>query len=300
MLARSTVAIGLSCAAFSPAQPPKSALEKLDGQPAVSARSWAILDGKTGKLLWGQDADKPLDPASTTKMMTALVIADVLATEAKALDETLTFSPRADATVGSSADLKAGEKIRVGDLLYGLLLPSGNDAATALAEHFGARTKSGKEAPKEQDPFVSFVVEMNRKAIAMKLDRTKFANPHGLTAPEHKSTARDLGLIAKAVLEAPPFAKIVATPEFSCDVTAVDGAKRRATWKNTNQLLGMRGYLGVKTGTTNAAGCCLAAAAERGHDRLVLVVLGAEGNRARYADARNLFRWAWRERGHKD
>ena len=107
--------------------------------PAVSAKGWAVLDGATGDLLWGDHADDPRKAASTTKIMCARVVLGLAAKDPAVLDEVVTITRLADDTPGSSAAVKAGESLPVGDLLYGLLLPSGNDAGNALAEHFHAR-----------------------------------------------------------------------------------------------------------------------------------------------------------------
>ena len=113
--------------------------ELLSGPPVVSAKAWAIGDARTGKLLWGSRAGAVLPIASTTKLMTAYLVAQRVHKQPKLLEETVTISAHADATTGSSAKLRAGERIRVGELLYGLLLPSGNDAANAFAEYFGGQ-----------------------------------------------------------------------------------------------------------------------------------------------------------------
>ena len=107
--------------------------------PTVTAKAWAIADGKTGRLLWGFNADTPCKSASTTKMMCAFVILQLAAREPAVMDETVTFSKLADATAGTTSGIKAGESVPVRDCLYGLLLPSGNDAGNALAEHFNSR-----------------------------------------------------------------------------------------------------------------------------------------------------------------
>src|SRR5688572_2469986 len=115
--------------------------DPLDGPPVVTARSWAVADGKTGELLWGHEAATPRKAASTAKMMCAYVVLRLADTDPKVLDETVTFTERADKTAGSTADIRVGESLPVRECLYGLLLPSGDDAGVALAEHFGSRPK---------------------------------------------------------------------------------------------------------------------------------------------------------------
>jgi D-alanyl-D-alanine carboxypeptidase (penicillin-binding protein 5/6) len=276
------------------AQPAKAPADRLDGPPHVTAKAWAVADGKTGKLLWGFKEAEPRPIASTTKVMTAWVVLQ-LASDGKALDEEVTFSKRAAETRGSSSRLRAGDKLPVRELLYGLLLPSGNDAAAALAEHFGPRLKAES---KEEDAVKLFVAEMNRRAKALKLAQTTYVDPHGLG--KNQSSARDLAALAWHALKDERFGKYVQTRRHQCEVVEAGGAKRAVTWENTNRLLGIDGYDGVKTGTTSAAGSCLIARGRRGDDSLLVVVLGSTSNDGRYADARNLFRWAWLKRGHRD
>jgi D-alanyl-D-alanine carboxypeptidase (penicillin-binding protein 5/6) len=278
-------------------KPSKQPADSLDGAPFTTSTAWAIADGKTGEMLWGHQGDKPLEMASTTKMMTALIVARLAKLDQKVLDEVVTFSERADRTVGSTSGVKAGEKVPVHELLYGLLLPSGNDAAEAFAEHFNARLKPDPDAP--ATPIVNFVAEMNRVASELGLRETHFANPHGLPATNHHSSARDLARLAHAVMLDPTLAKVVATTRRGATLDGPDGQKRNVVWSNTNKLLEIEGYDGVKTGTTNAAGACLIASGRRDADHLIVVILGAQSSDARYADARNLFRWAWNQRGHK-
>jgi D-alanyl-D-alanine carboxypeptidase (penicillin-binding protein 5/6) len=317
-------------AAMASTQPDPSILPDLDpdapktkeldasATPVVSARAWAIGDGTTGKILHGSDENLPLDNASTTKLMTAWLVAKLARQDPSVLEETLTFSERADTTEGSTADVAAGEKLRIGDLLYGLLLPSGNDAATALAEHFGTRLQilnaSGNDPQSERNgngnsnrngnsnshsriktPYDRFIDAMNAEAVAMGLTNTGYKNPHGLTADGHTSTAADLVKLAHASLSDPLIRKIVSTARHRGEITRPDGTKREAVWLNTNRLLAIEGYDGLKTGTTTAAGACLVASGVRGDQRLIVVVLGSSGSGARYSDARNLFRWGWHQ-----
>jgi len=323
-----------------------------DGPPAVSCRAWAIGDAATGEVLFGDDFDRPLDNASTTKMMTAYLVAQIVRKDPAALDEMLTFSERADRTIGSTAGVEAGERVLVRDLLYGLLLPSVNDASVALAEHFGDRVEIGDqtkivepEKAAEQgkdgeqageaaiDPALAkasaahdrFILGMNHAAQTLGMANSRFRNPHGLTAPGHMVSAGDLVKLAYHVLDDPVLAPVFATRRHRGKILRPDGTHREAIWTNTNRLLRIEGYDGLKTGTTNAAGACLVASGTRlvnvgGNDpgnngagnngaggngaggngegeqrRLIVVVLGSSGSDARYADARNLFRWGWRQ-----
>src|SRR5580693_1030022 len=140
---------------------PKPDAPVVPAMPAgIAAKAWAIVDGKTGKLLWGFHETEARPIASTTKIMTAWIILQQADKTPKWLDEEIRFSERAAATPGSSCRLKVGERLPVRELLYGLLLPSGNDAAVALAEHFGPRLQEGE--PAKGDGVGLFVAEMNR------------------------------------------------------------------------------------------------------------------------------------------
>ncbi|HZN32814.1 MAG TPA: peptidoglycan-binding protein, partial [Pirellulaceae bacterium] len=269
----------------------KEPRESLAGPPLTTCKSWIVADAKSGKTLFGKQETQKLDFASTTKMMTAYIVCELAKDDAKVLAEELTFSEAADKTSGSTADVRAGEKLSVGELLYGLLLPSGNDAATAFAEHFGPRFQ--EPGASGQEPAKSFIAEMNRRAAELGMTDTHYENPHGLPARGHQSTCRDLATLAKAAMANPHFREYVNTRQHGSKVTGPGGYERNIVWKNTNQLLGIEGYAGVKTGTTNAAGACLVSWGERDGKELIVVVLGSTSGDARYTDARNLFRYAW-------
>jgi len=276
------------------AQPAKAPPDRLAGPPVVSAKAWAVADA-TGKVLWGANEAEPRPIASTTKIMTAWLVLRRAAADPKVLDEVVTFSERAAKTPGSSAKLRAGDRLPVRELLYGLLLPSGNDAAVAVAEHFGPRCPADGAG---DDPVKRFVGEMNRQARALQLKETTYLDPNGLSRNE--SSPRDLAALTARAMQDPRFREYVGTRHHRYEVTQADGTKRPVTWDNTNKLLDIEGYDGVKTGTTTAAGACLVGSGVRGTDRLIVVILGSTAGDGRYTDARNLFRWAWRQRGHRD
>ncbi len=275
---------------------PKQAADDPFGQPVVTAKAWAIADAADGKLLWGHNEDAQLDIASTTKIMTAYMVLKYCDAHPEALSETITFSRRADKTNGSTAGVREGEKVSVGDLMYGLLLPSGNDASVALAEHFGSRlVKADHAHADESESYDAFIEAMNAEAQSLGLQKSRFVNPHGLTANEHKSSCLDLVKLALAAQRLPLFRKITSTSQYGCRVTGASGYVRNVKWENTNQLLSIEGYGGIKTGTTDAAGACLVSSGTRDDRELVVVVLGSAASASRYADTRNLFAWAWRQ-----
>src|SRR5262249_13882560 len=143
--------------------------DPLDGPPFVTARVWAIADGRTGSVLWGHREAEAVEMASTTKMMTALVVARLMKQDPKVRSELVTFSKPADRTEGSTSDVHEGARLPVHELLYGMMLPSGNDAAVAFAEHFGGRLKPLADTADPADPQPRFIAEMNRVAAELGL-----------------------------------------------------------------------------------------------------------------------------------
>lgn len=284
---------------------PLESADTLDGPPIVSCKAWAVADAVSGEILHGHDVNRSLDIASTTKIMTAYLVLRAAATRPEILEEVVTFTRRADRTRGSTSAVEEGESLPVHELLYGLLLPSGNDAAVALAEHFGARVATqlvaSEAAPgaqtsppdTEPDSLLLFVKEMNNAAQSLNMQDTIYRNPHGLTEEGHRSTAADLIRLTHAALQLPRFRNYIGTRQRGCTITGPGGYTRNVLWKNTNRLLQIEGYGGVKTGTTSDAGACLVSLGVRGDVQRMLVVLGSESSAGRYVDTRNLFRWAW-------
>lgn len=220
-------------------------------QPTTSAKCCILIDADTGEVLYGQHADQKSLIASTTKIMTALVVLEHLPPEQK-----FTIPAEASDIEGSSMYLKVGESLTVEELLYGLMLQSGNDAAVALAL---ACSGSVKE----------FVALMNLKAQELGLQNTHFENPNGLDGAKHYSSARDLAKLTQYALNNEAFAKIVATK-----TKTVAG---RALTNHNRLLWTCDGCIGVKTGYTKAAGRTLVSAAERNGRRLIAVTL-CDGN----------------------
>lgn len=205
------------------------------------------MEMNTGRVLYSKNAESKLPMASTTKIMTALLIA-----EETNLSEEVIVPEQAVGTEGSSIYLKSGEKLTVGDLLYGLMLRSGNDAAVALAIiHSGSVEK--------------FVDRMNERAGEIGALNTHFANPNGLPNENHYTTAQDLCNIARTAMRNEIFAKVVSTTEYSGDFR---------NFTNKNKLLySFEGANGIKTGYTDRAGRCLVSSAERDGMDVVCVVL---------------------------
>ena len=217
--------------------------------PQVSAASALLLDCASGRVLYEKNADSPSLIASTTKMMTALLVLEQCNPASR-----VQIPAEAAGVEGSSMYLKAGEVVTVQDLLYGLMLQSGNDAAVALAIYCAGDVGA-------------FVAQMNEKARALGLHSTTFANPNGLDDDNNRSTARDLAALAAACLQNEDFVRLVSTKNAAA-------AGRSLT--NHNKLLWRyEGCIGVKTGYTKAAGRILVSAARRDGRTLVAVTLGA-------------------------
>lgn len=218
-----------------------------------AAASYLVL--RDGAVLWARHPDAPRPPASLTKLMTALVAVE----GGLAPDAWLTVSPRAARESGARLGLRAGERLRVIDALAATLVASSNDACLALAEHVGGTAEA-------------FVQVMNRRAAALGLGATRFVNPCGHDGPGHHTTARDLVVLARAVLAVPLLRETVARQR----IAVVTGGGRRLAAATRNSLLGrVRGVTGVKTGTTEAAGRCVVALAERDGTEVLVVLLDA-------------------------
>jgi len=274
----------------------KSPPDAVDGIPFVTCKGWIVGDAATEEIVGGNNLDTFLDNASTTKLLTAWITIRTAKERPELLDEIAFVSRRADETPGSTANLRAGEQLIVRDLLYGLLLPSGNDASVVLAEHLGGAFAPPESDPESNDPLVRFVAEMNRTAQELGMANSRFMNPHGLTSPGHGTTPRDLLKLAATIFRDGSLMPYVQTRKHVGRLSGSSGYVRYELWTNTNQLLNTEGYLGMKTGTTTAAGACLVSLAERDGHRLIAVVLGSTSPDGRYADTRNLFRWAWQQR----
>jgi D-alanyl-D-alanine carboxypeptidase (penicillin-binding protein 5/6) len=217
------------------------------------AKGVALIDVESGRLLYNSNGDKPMKIASLTKIMTAIV-----AIEHGKLSDMVKTSVRAAGREGSSIYLKKGEEMSLQNLLYGLMLRSGNDAATAIAEHVGGSEEG-------------FVHMMNEKAQMLGLTNTQFMNPHGLDVEGHYSTANDLAKLTAYALKNPIFKTIVKT---KVKTAPNPNDKWDYSWKNKNRMLTMyEGADGVKTGYTKQALRCLVSSATRNGQQLAVVTL---------------------------
>ncbi len=245
--------------------------------PQVTAKSYILYDDTYGVVLASLEPDTQRAPASTTKIMTALV-----ALEAQGPDRVVTVTADAAAVGESEIGLVAGEQFTLERLIEAMMVKSANDAAVAVAEAVGGTIEG-------------FAARMNRLASDLGLTNSNFVNPHGLDDPQQYSSAADLLTLARAAMEWPEFAAIVQETEVRFPPTP-DGTERVA--EGTNKLLvEYQGAIGVKTGFTNRAGLVLVAAAERNDRRLYAVVMGSEGVGGHFADASALLDYGFDEYG---
>ena len=250
-----------------PAQMTASAPPKIEAQSAI------LMDAKTGEILYEKNSRIRRAPASTTKVLTAII-----AIESGRLDDEVQISLRAASTSGSSMHLSAGQRILLRELVTGLLLRSGNDAAVAIAEHLAGSVEN-------------FASLMNHKVELLNAIDSHFVNPHGLNDPLHYSTAFDLAWITRYALTNPFFASIVNTRETNIDWLDRGGKEHDQSLKNTNKLLWLLAEVdGVKTGTTSQAGPCLISSATRGNQQLIAVVLH---DHSRWNDSMQLLKYGF-------
>lgn len=237
--------------------------------PETNSRACVVIDRNTNTILYGKNENTKRKMASTTKIMTATIII-----ENCNLNETIEVSKKAAGTGGSRLGLKAGDKITIRDLLYGLMLCSGNDAAVALAEYAGSDIQG-------------FAELMNKKACELGLTNTHFETPHGLDSNEHYTTAYELALLSNYALNNETFAQIVRTKNYT---VTINGYPKSLS--NTNELLGnLDGVYGIKTGFTNGANRCLVTACKRNDMDVISVVLGADTKKFRTQDSIKLINY---------
>lgn len=236
----------------------------------INSKIGLIFDRKSKTILYEKNGLKQVPMASTTKIMTAIVVL-----ENANLSDIVTISKKAAGTGGSRLGLKTGDKITIHDLLYGLMLKSGNDTAVALAEHVGGG-------------ITEFAELMNKKAKELGLINSHFVTPHGLDEDKHYTTAYELAYMTDYALNIPKFKEIVGSKSYNITINA-----KSSLISNTNELLGnLYGVYGVKTGFTNGAGRCLVTACKRNNLDIITVVLGADTKKIRTSDSVKLIEYA--------
>lgn len=243
----------------------------VDKTPKINSRAAVIYDRTSKTVIWGKNENTKRAMASTTKIMTAIIVL-----ENANLTDTVEISRKAAGTGGSRLGLKYKDKVTVNDLLYGLMLRSGNDSAVALAEYIG-------------EDIEGFAKLMNNKAKEIGLKNTSFVTPHGLDAIEHYTTAYELAIITDYALNNNKFSQIVNTKSTTINI---NGNSKNIS--NTNELLGnLTGVNGVKTGFTNNAGRCLVTSTSRNGHQIICVVLGADTKKHRTTDSVKLIEYAF-------
>ena len=242
--------------------------------PVIGAKSYLVIDSKTGHEIASLDADVPLAPASLTKIMTTYVVFSALKQGQITLEDEVTVSEKAWRTPGSRMFIEVGKRVSVQDLLLGMIVQSGNDASVALAEHIG-----GTESV--------FAEMMNQHAAALGMHSSHFMNATGLPEDNHVTTARDLATLARALIEEfPDYYPWHAIKEFTFN---------DITQSNRNTLLWRDETVdGLQTGHTEDAGYCLVASASRDNMRVISVVLGTSSTRARADGSQALINYAFR------
>lgn len=237
--------------------------------PTINSRSAIIYERSSGTVLYGKAENEERKMASTTKIMTAIIVI-----ENSNLENIVTVSSKAAGTGGSRLGLHTDDKISIKNLLYGLLLCSGNDSAVALAETVGGSVEN-------------FANLMNIKASELGLTSTHFVTPHGLDNDEHYTTAYELALITDYALKNKVFAEIVGTKNYTISINNIP-----KSLSNTNELLGnLDGVYGVKTGFTNGANRCLVTSIKRNNMDLICIVLGADTKKDRTKDSVTLINY---------
>ena len=240
-------------------------------EPEINSRAAIIYDRRSKEIIWGKKENEKRKMASTTKIMTSIVVL-----ENCNLSDMVTVSKKAGGIGGSRLGLKANDRISIRDLLYGLLLVSGNDTAIALAECTAGSVED-------------FANLMNEKARELNLENSNFVTPHGLDSEEHYTTAYELAIMADYALENEMFAKIVNTKNYTVNI---NGNSKNIS--NTHELLGnLEGVNGVKTGFTNGANRCLVTSVNRNGMDIITVVLGADTKKFRTTDSVKLIEYAY-------
>ncbi|MFF7654820.1 D-alanyl-D-alanine carboxypeptidase family protein [Streptomyces sp. NPDC007983] len=282
-----TVALAVAApVASAQAAPAAPAAQTAAGPSGIRAKGAYLLDNSANKKLWSKSPDTKRQMASITKLMTAVVVLD---TRGVNLNKKVTvkqaYLDYIRTSGGSAADLKKGDKLTVRQLLYGMLLPSGCDAAMALADTFGSGSTTAKRTK-------SFVSKMNKKAAALGMTRTRYDSFDGIsTHGANYTTARDLAKLARHALGNATLRTVVKTVDTEQKAPAANGRTRYYYWSNSNKLLGSyNGAIGIKTGTGTAAGKCIVFAVKRSGRTVVGVLLGDSN---RYPDAKKMLDWAY-------
>jgi D-alanyl-D-alanine carboxypeptidase (penicillin-binding protein 5/6) len=242
--------------------------------PQVVGRAWVVADVSSGQILASEKADERFEPASLTKLMTAYLVFAALKEKKLALDQQVNVSERAWRAPGSRMFIEPKKPVSVDELIRGMIVQSGNDACIALAEQL-----AGSEE--------AFAGMMNREAERLGMQNTRYMNASGLPDPQHYSTARDLHLLATALIRDFP-------EQYAQHYSQREYRYNGITQVNRNRLLWLDNTVdGIKTGFTETAGYCLVASSKRGPRRLLSVLLGSTSETARAQESQKLLNWGF-------
>ncbi|KAL4480818.1 hypothetical protein ABPG72_001687 [Tetrahymena utriculariae] len=295
----------------------------------ITCKSWCIYSLKDQQVVCGANQNMQLQTASLTKMMTYIVVLRFCKKHQIDIDNLqFVVSRNASAIKGTSSGLKNGDQISIRDLLFCLMLPSGNDAAVSLAESIGSllyKMQKGliksayvirnlntlniqnESTVIQQCSVMSFVNEMNNTTLELGLNETKFTNPHGLHDKINVSSAKDMAILAREIIKEDKFTlSLCQAKSYSFEVkNIIDNTSRQINLVNTNKLLEKPGYYGMKTGYTNQAGGCLASLFKQ-YDKImaltvevIIIVLKSESMEERFTDTQLLVEWYFRQLNHK-
>lgn len=242
--------------------------------PSFAAKAWILVDYGSNRVISNHNADQRFEPASITKIMTSYVVYEKLREGTISEQDLVPVSEKAWRMEGSRMFIEAGKQVKLIDLLHGLVVQSGNDAAVALAEYVGGSEEG-------------FVEMMNNTAALLGMRNTHFMNSTGLPHKEHYSTAHDIAILSQALIRD--------FPDHYPDYAIKEFSYNKITQANRNRLLWTDSSIdGIKTGHTNSAGYCLSASAKRGDMRLISVVLGAKSEAARAQYSQSLLNYGFR------
>ena len=250
------------------------AIDFIPEKPQLNTRAYILLDYNSGKVLIEESSQEKLEPASLTKIMTMYVVDHEIKAGRLSLNEEVTISKQAWQTTGSRMFLDVNSKVKLIDLIKGIIIQSGNDASVAVAEHIAGTERS-------------FASLMNEHALKLGMTDSHFTNSTGLPDPNHYTTAKDLAILARAVIkEHPESYPIYAEKSFTYN---------NIEQNNRNKLLWRNNFVdGIKTGQTDTAGYCLAVSGIQDNTRLIAILLGSKTDDIRTADATKLLNWGFR------
>lgn len=250
------------------------AIDFIPEQPSLNTGAFVLMDYNSSKILLEKNSEKKLEPASLTKIMTMYVVDHEIKAGRLSLNDEVTISKKAWQTMGSRMFLDVNSKVKVSELIKGIIIQSGNDASTAIAEHIAG----------SEDAFANL---MNEYAAILGMNNSHFANATGLPDPNHYTTAKDLAILAKASIKEHPESYMIYSQKSFVYNNIEQYNRNKLLWRNSV-------VDGIKTGQTDNAGYCLAVSGVKDNTRLIAVLLGAKTDEIRTSDANKLLTWGFR------